>query len=215
MFLSLTRLHFGNTSRKSLNARFGEPPTAMGDWYLVLVTEHVQIETTVRDWLIIDAVLENTVSVEVVGGDGRAVELGMLIRAAGWAQAHQHARNTEGWSGWPPAEDLLEILLPATAWKFLVEQLLRWADLADRAANETGPTDDARGATFKSQARARQVAEGSLGVCAMPPGRTKPFPDLYRDNARQRLPGSRSRHLGTSARQSCVQVHHQKTSPML
>ena len=36
-----------------------------------------------KDWLIIDATIDNTVALKIVGGDSHAVELGLHIREVG------------------------------------------------------------------------------------------------------------------------------------
>ncbi|HEU4808506.1 MAG TPA: hypothetical protein VFT01_09600, partial [Homoserinimonas sp.] len=87
----------------------------------------IQLTIQVRDWLIIDATIDNTVAIEAVGGDTNAVQLGHRIRAVGGAQARRHPGNTDGWGGWPPLDDHLEITLEPSTWIVIVEQLRRWA----------------------------------------------------------------------------------------
>jgi hypothetical protein len=87
------------------------------------VNSQVRLSTTVQDWLIIDATMDNTVAVETAGGDSHAAVLGLHIREAGWAASRQHARHGEGWGGWPPAEDHLEISLELNEWSFVLDPI--------------------------------------------------------------------------------------------
>lgn len=119
----------------------------------------IQITTPVKDWLIIDATIDNTVAVEAVGGDSHAVELGHHIREVGWAQTRQHPRRADGWGGWPPADDHLEITLEPSAWNFIVQQLRRWVLVEERVAEDPRWSEDERKARRDSAKRARQIAD--------------------------------------------------------
>ncbi|MHA6668561.1 hypothetical protein ACX3O0_06785 [Homoserinimonas sp. A447] len=97
-----------------------------------------QITMQVRDWLIIDATIDNTIAMEAVGGDTNVVQLGRGIRQAGGAQARRHPRKADGWGSWPPLDDYLEITLDPSTWVFIVEQLRRWAAVANRIPTTPG-----------------------------------------------------------------------------
>lgn len=79
----------------------------------------------VRDCLLIDAVLDNTVAVEIIGGDSRAVELGLHIREAGLTQFRQQSADHSASADWQSANSRLDIELESGAWEFVVEQLSR------------------------------------------------------------------------------------------
>lgn len=127
--------------------------------YCFLVKPRMQLATPVGDWLIIDSVIDNVVGVEAVGGDSHAVELGRHIREVGWAQTRQHARKAEGWGGWPPIDDHLEIVLEPSAWNFIADQLRRWAAAGEQVAEDPRWDEDERKARRASDESARQIAE--------------------------------------------------------
>ena len=119
----------------------------------------IRITTQVRDWLIIDATIDNTVAIEAVGGDSNAVQLGHRIREVGWTQTRQHPRKADGWGGWPPVDDYLEITLEPSAWVFIVEQLHRWAAADERISDDPRWGDNEPEERRRSAGKARGIAD--------------------------------------------------------
>jgi hypothetical protein len=119
----------------------------------------IQIATPVRDWLIIDATIDNTIAKEAVDGDSHTMELGQHIREVGWVQTRQHPRRADGWGGWPPVDDHLEITLEPSAWRFVAEQLRRWSAVGERVADDPRWGEDERNARRDGDKRARQIAD--------------------------------------------------------
>jgi len=118
----------------------------------------IRITTQVRDWLIIDATIDNTVAIDAVGGDGNAVQLGHRIREVGWTQTRRHPRKADGWGGWPPIDDYLEITLEPSTWVFIVEQLRRWAAVEEQISDDARWRDDEREKRRRSAGEAREIA---------------------------------------------------------
>ena len=115
--------------------------------------------TTVPEWLVIDAAMDKTVAMESSGGDSGAAALGLHIREVGWAQSRQHIRHGEGWGGWPPAEDHLEISLEPNEWSFVLDQLHRWAVAEDTVAQNPFRSEDERVVKRDSDAGTKKVAD--------------------------------------------------------
>ncbi|MHA6694822.1 hypothetical protein [Homoserinimonas sp. A520] len=121
-----------------------------------------QITMQVRDWLIIDATIDNTIAMEAVGGDTNVVQLGRGIRQAGGAQARRHPRKADGWGSWPPLDDYLEITLDPSTWVFIVEQLRRWAAVGESNSDDPRWGPDERGARRRSNGKARELADSII-----------------------------------------------------
>ena len=103
--------------------------------------------------------MDNTVAVETAGGDSHAAALGLHIREAGWALSRQHARHGEGWGGWPPAEDHLEISLELNEWSFVLDQLHRWAVVDDLVEDNPLRGEDDRTVKRDSDAGMKRVTD--------------------------------------------------------
>lgn len=86
----------------------------------------MKIPLPVRDWLFIDASIDNTVAIAAQDGDERTAAEGYAIRETGWKAARGHPKAAEGFGGWPPEDEDLTMDLPAEAWGFIVSQLRRW-----------------------------------------------------------------------------------------
>ncbi|SPL88109.1 unnamed protein product [[Actinomadura] parvosata subsp. kistnae] len=87
-------------------------------------------------WLIIDATMDNEVSVEVVEGDPRDVaDLGDSIRQAGWDQIPDWPRDLAGFEHWPAPGQTSTLTLSRAQWDLVISALERWsavtADLGD------------------------------------------------------------------------------------
>lgn len=100
----------------------------------------VRMTLSVRNWLLIDAIADNTVSIADQNGDGSTSTQGRAVRKAGWAAASEHPRADQGWEGWPPENDDLDIELPAAAWRFVIDHLRRW-DEVDAMVNPRSASD--------------------------------------------------------------------------
>lgn len=100
----------------------------------------MKIALEVRDWLFIDATIDNTVAIAAQKADESTAEQGLAVRETGWAAARRDPRVDQGWAGWPPADDDLAIDLPAESWRFVIGQLRRW-DQVDALVNPRGKED--------------------------------------------------------------------------
>jgi len=110
-----------------------------------------QITTPVRDWLIINATIDNTIAKEAIDGDSHTIERGQHIRDLGWVQTRQHPRKTDGRGGWPPVDEHLEITLEPSAWRFIAEQLRRWSAVGERVADDPRRGEEERKARRETQ----------------------------------------------------------------
>ncbi|MFA1541674.1 hypothetical protein [Actinomadura monticuli] len=89
-------------------------------------TYQVVLET--RQWLIIDATIDNEVSTEVVEGDPRGVvSLGSSIRKAGWRQNPGWPRDAKGFESWPAPGQEATMTLTAVQWELVLSALARWS----------------------------------------------------------------------------------------
>ncbi|GAA3806032.1 hypothetical protein GCM10022226_27670 [Sphaerisporangium flaviroseum] len=93
----------------------------------------VQMDTS--QWLIIDAVIDNTIAIEVVDGDPGIVDLGDSIRHAGWEQVPDWPHDAEALKTWPPAGQQVTMSLTGQQWSLVASQLERWAAVSDRLAD--------------------------------------------------------------------------------
>lgn len=90
---------------------------------------------TVRQWQIIDAILDNEVDTAVMNGDPqRVVALGRSVRQAGWEQIIGSEE------GWPPDEEVISITLAGRQWELVTGSLDRWSV----AAEQIGQSDEAQ-----------------------------------------------------------------------
>jgi hypothetical protein len=89
----------------------------------------LEMTLPVRDWSLIDATMDNTVSIAAQNGNAPLVDRGRQVRETGWAAVRRHPRRKEGWGGWPPQDEELSVALPSDAWRFIASELLRWADV--------------------------------------------------------------------------------------
>ncbi|MDR6414938.1 hypothetical protein [Pseudarthrobacter sulfonivorans] len=133
--------------------------------------EALSLTMPVDDWLIIDATIDNTVAMASTDGDESVVAQGAEIRKAGWAATRAHPRHQDGWGGWPPKGDELTVALPQDAWRFVVQELHRWEQVASdvgAAAPAADGEPDPGVPESRGLAVARMLAE-RLGAWA--PGR--------------------------------------------
>jgi hypothetical protein len=73
---------------------------------------------TVRQWQVVDAVLDNLGAVERVGGDEAVAERAGRLREVGWAANRAHPRAGSGRGGWPATDDIMPIELSSSDWQF-------------------------------------------------------------------------------------------------
>ncbi|MFC4907738.1 hypothetical protein [Actinomadura gamaensis] len=86
-----------------------------------------------RQWLVIDAPLDNGVSVEASRGDPRnVVELGSGIRQAGWVQNPGWPHEVKGFDTRPAPGQVSTMTLNQNQWELVVLALDCWAAVDDR-----------------------------------------------------------------------------------
>ena len=95
------------------------------------------ISFEVRLWQVADAILDNSVAVDI-GESDEAVIVGERVRRAGWDAAA--AAGEVDAMGWPPALSVMPVTLVREDWEYLVEQCDRWAPF-----EEPGSLDLLRG----------------------------------------------------------------------
>lgn len=94
----------------------------------------VRMET--RQWLFIDATMDNEVSVEAEDCDPRAVvDLGNSIRQAGWDQIPGWPHDEADFQTWPAPGQTSTVVLSAAQWDLVISGLVRWAAVSE------GPED--------------------------------------------------------------------------
>ncbi|MBD1538250.1 hypothetical protein HC749_08705 [Arthrobacter sp. S13_S34] len=86
----------------------------------------MKITIRVKDWLLIDATIDNTVAIASQGGHTARAASGHSIREIGCEASRNHPRAGQGPGGWPPEYEELTLDLPAESWRFVVGQLRRW-----------------------------------------------------------------------------------------
>ena len=92
--------------------------------------KYVQLHIAVKDWQIIDAVIDNSIAVDVVEGEVVTAMRGSVVRDAGWpASFHKGGDRFE--YGWQPGNVILEIEVSGDHWAFVLEQLERWRQVDD------------------------------------------------------------------------------------
>ena len=85
----------------------------------------------VGDWQLIDATVDNSVSIAAVDGDELCVTTGRRVRQAGWTASASHPLVEDGPLGWPPVDALITIYLAAADWSFVLAELARWAAVSE------------------------------------------------------------------------------------
>ncbi|QOD05669.1 hypothetical protein [Pseudarthrobacter sp. BIM B-2242] len=91
----------------------------------------MRITMPVKDWLLIDATIDNTVAIAAQNGEAATAAHGNAIRESGWEASRSHAKAGQGPVGWPPEDEELSLDLTAESWHFVVEQLRRWDNVDD------------------------------------------------------------------------------------
>lgn len=88
----------------------------------------VTINFEVRLWQVADAVIDNSVAVDI-GESDDAVVVGKRVRQAGW-DAAVAVGGVDG-LGWPPASSMIPVTLDRKDWEYVVQQCDRWAPLEE------------------------------------------------------------------------------------
>ncbi|RFS82445.1 hypothetical protein D0T12_26975 [Actinomadura spongiicola] len=86
----------------------------------------VQMET--RQWLIIDATMDNEVITEAQEGDPRGVvDLGSSIRQAGWDQIPGWPHDAKGFESWPAPGQKTTMTMTGAQWELVLSALETWS----------------------------------------------------------------------------------------
>jgi hypothetical protein len=116
---------------------------------------------SLRDWLFIDARMDNTQQSARDDYDHHLAARAGAIRRHGWDETGHITRPISEQGSWPPGDDVLSqkvsVALASDDWDFVVEQLLRGGELAD----SVGYHDDAALARTLAAAVANRVVESS------------------------------------------------------
>ncbi|GAA2255273.1 hypothetical protein GCM10010402_08180 [Actinomadura luteofluorescens] len=90
-----------------------------------------QVLMATRQWLIVDAVIDNEVSTEAQDGDpGNVVDLGNSVRRAGWAQNPGWPRDLKGFGTWPAPGQESPMALSGAQWGLVLSVLDQWSAVA-------------------------------------------------------------------------------------
>jgi hypothetical protein len=90
------------------------------------------VRLTTRQWQIIDATIDDEVSVEAESGDPRGiVELGSGVREAGWDQVAHWTPGVPGSGRWPPDDQAVIVTLTRDGWALVDSALRRWAGVSE------------------------------------------------------------------------------------
>lgn len=105
----------------------------------------IAVRLTTRQWQIIDAHIDNEISVETVDGDNRRViDTAVKIREQGWRQVAGWTPGAAGTASWPPDDQAVTVRLTGHEWDLVTESLSRWS----RVEEEIG--DDQQAATSRA-----------------------------------------------------------------
>jgi hypothetical protein len=88
---------------------------------------NITLTMPVRQWQTIDGTLDNTVAVEIVGGDEQVAARAGALREVGWGALREHPLAGQGHAGWPPDSADFTVSMPREDWDFIAVQLARWA----------------------------------------------------------------------------------------
>jgi hypothetical protein len=97
---------------------------------------------SLRDWLFIDARMDNTQQSARDDYDDHLAARAGAIRQHGWDETGHITRPVSEQGSWPPGDDVLSqtvrVALASDDWDFVVEQLLRGSELADSVGYHDG-----------------------------------------------------------------------------
>ncbi|TDC85598.1 hypothetical protein [Actinomadura sp. 7K507] len=112
-----------------------------------------------RQWLIIDATIDNEVSTEAEEGDPRdVVHLGNSIRKAGWRQNPGWPRDLKGFESWPAPGQETTMTLNAAQWELVLSALVRWSAVSASLGDAESAADAEQDRVIEALIR-RQLAE--------------------------------------------------------
>jgi hypothetical protein len=87
----------------------------------------------IRQWVGIDATIDNEIAVEAQAGDERdVVSLGSSIREAGWDQLPDWPSEVNALMRWANSNEVRTVSLTGAQWNLVLSALARWAAVADR-----------------------------------------------------------------------------------
>ncbi|MEW2357730.1 hypothetical protein [Spirillospora sp. NPDC029432] len=103
----------------------------------------VQMQT--RQWLTVDAVLDNEAATQAVQGDPRGVvEFARSIRRAGWDQIPDWPRDARGFETWPAPGQQSTVTLDRDQWELVLSALEQWASVAEQDRADPEAAENAR-----------------------------------------------------------------------
>ncbi|GAA0411793.1 hypothetical protein Acor_15750 [Acrocarpospora corrugata] len=93
-----------------------------------------RLQLEIRQWVLIDAIIDNEMSAAVsAGGQRDIVDLGRSIRKAGWEQFPDWPGDYRLLSLWAASDECRTITLSGAQCELVLSALARWAAVADRA----------------------------------------------------------------------------------
>ncbi len=99
----------------------------------------MRLAMTVRDWLVIDATMDNVRAVALQAGDrDEDAATALPIRQAGWDQVGTD-RPENG--GWPSYDAATEVELSTEQWRFVAQSLEYWATLQPPVDDDEAEAD--------------------------------------------------------------------------
>jgi hypothetical protein len=114
-----------------------------------------------RQWLLIDSIMDNEVSVEAQNGDpSGVVDLGRSIRQAGWDQIPGWPHDLQGFETWPVPGQRSTIALSRPQWDLVISTLERWAAVSDRSPDPRTPDVATSSRTIAALVRAQLAQQG-------------------------------------------------------
>jgi hypothetical protein len=118
------------------------------------------VTLTTRQWQIIDATIDNEVSVEMVDLDPRGVaDTGRRIREAGWRQVAGWTPTAAELGAWPPDDQVVSVELTVPEWRLVLSWLDRWSSV-DEATGDHGQAATSRALRDVVSAQLRQQVPG-------------------------------------------------------
>jgi len=94
----------------------------------------MRLTMTVRDWLLIDATMDNVRWEANQQGRTQDAAAANAVRRAGWNQVATH-RPANG--GWPPTDSTTQVELSAKQWRLAAEGIEYWASIEDEDQTES------------------------------------------------------------------------------
>jgi hypothetical protein len=128
----------------------------------MIAASGLSMSMPLRDWLFIDAVMDNTRQSAIESFDDQVAARALAVREAGWAATGHITRPVSESGLWPPGDELLSevvsVSLTPGDCRFIVESLLRGSDLAETV----GYIDDAKWGRALAERVTERLEEGSV-----------------------------------------------------